>query len=250
MGDGIDAQDVPTSDMIATTLNETSTGVQLASLPKLYDPQGDRLLAVDATSGAGQIACDISATDIFFFSPQKILASDGGLWITFLSPKAVAKAQRLSANKGRYVPEIMRFDHALENSRKAQTYNTPAIATLFFLNEQIKELNKLGQDKVCAMAEEKAKFIYGWALEKPYLSPFIKEEKYRSRSVATIDIDDSRVKADDVVEYISMKKWVYGIDGYRKLGRNQLRISLFHNIKLEDLQKLTQLLSTLIESKL
>ena len=245
-GKGINGKAVPGSDVIAVTLNETSTGVQISALPQV---DANTLLAVDATSGGGQCPCDLSKVDVFFFAPQKVFASDGGLWIAIMSPKARARAAKIAGDKSRYIPDIMSWTHAITNSEANQTYNTPALATLFFMNEQVKEMNKLGYAEVQKLAQKKADLLYGWAESKPYLSCFIEEKEFRSIAVATIDVD-SRVNCDDVIKFLEKKKYVYGIDGYRKLGRNQFRISMFHNISYDNLERLTKLLSHMIESKL
>jgi phosphoserine aminotransferase len=245
-GMGIDAIEVDGYDMICTTLNETSTGVQISSLPTIKNP--NTLLAVDATSGAGQIPCDISKVDMFYFSPQKVFASEGGLWIAFMSPKALARVKKIEEDKSRYIPEVMSFKLAVENSVANQTYNTPSITTFFYINEQLKLMNDLGFNKVCEMANDKAKLLYGWAEAKPYLSAYVKEEKYRSKAVATIDVDD-KYPVDDMLKVLRSEKIAYDIDAYRKLGRNQFRISMFHNIKIEDLKKLTEVISMMIEGK-
>jgi phosphoserine aminotransferase len=242
-GQGITPKAESGFDMICCTLNETSTGVQLDSLPTV---DANTILAVDATSGGGQVPCDVSKTDIFFFSPQKVFASEGGLWIAIMSPKAVNRALKIEADSKRYLPHIMSWKQAIENSSKNQTYNTPAIATIYLLNEQIKVLNSIGYDKVIAGAKEKAKLLYGWANEKSYLTPYIKEEKYRSIAVATIDVDE-KYKVDDLLAVLRKQKVIQDIDGYRKLGRNQFRISMFHNITLENLDRLTKVLSMAIE---
>jgi phosphoserine aminotransferase len=245
-GKGLNGKAFPGSDLIAVTLNETSTGVQLSALPVVDE---NTILAVDATSGGGQCPCDVSKTDIYFFSPQKVFASDGGLWVAIMSPKALARAKKIAADKSRYVPDIMNWTNAISNSEQNQTYNTPALATLFIMNEQIKRMNLLGYSEVMKQAQKKADLLYSWAEKKPYLSTFIEEKEFRSVAVATIDVDP-KVNVDDVIKFLEKKKVVYGIDGYRKLGRNQFRISLFHNITHGDLQKLTELLSIMIESKL
>jgi phosphoserine aminotransferase len=245
-GKGITPEWVEGVDFLATTLNETSTGVQIPSFP--HKKKG-ALLAVDATSGGGQVPCDIAGTDVFFFSPQKVFASDGGLWVAILSPEAVERSQKISKDQSRYIPEIMRFDHAIENSRKAQTYNTPSVINLYLLNEQVKELNRWGYKMTCQMAKEKADTIYQWATEHSYLSPFIEDVSYRSQAVATINVDE-RIKVDELTEHLSKNQWVYGIESYRKLGKNQLRIALFHNISFDDLKRLTKLLSFFIEHAL
>lgn len=245
-GEGINGNAVAGADTICVTLNETSTGVQLSSLPAVDD---QTLLCVDATSGAGQVPCDLSKVDVFFFSPQKVFASDGGLFIAIMSKKARERALKLASDKSRYIPEIMSWKLAISNSEQNQTYNTPAIATIFMLNEQVKLMNELGYEKVIAEAKRKANLLYSWAETKPYLSCYIQNPEFRSLAVATIDVD-SKVNVDDVIKILEKKKIVYGIDGYRKLGRNQFRISLFHNITFNDLEKLTKLLSMMIESKL
>lgn len=246
-GQGINAHNDASADVIAVTLNETSTGVILTELPKVGD---QTLLAVDATSGGGQVPCDISQTDIFFFSPQKVFASEGGFYVAIMSPKALKRAQEIAADKSRYIPEIMSWPLAIDNSTKNQTYNTPALTSIFFLNEQVKLMNSFGgYDKVIAEADRKAKMIYDWAQSKPYLSCYVQEEKFRSNAVATIDVDD-RVNVDPLIEKLEKEKIVYGIDAYRKLGKNQFRISLFHNVTYDNLEKLTQLLSMAIEAEL
>lgn len=245
-GKGINGEKRPGSDLIAVTLNETSTGVQLSKLPEVDE---NTILAVDATSGAGQCPCDISKVDIFFFSPQKVFSSDGGLWVAILSPKAIARAKKINADKNRYIPDIMNWENAISNSSQNQTYNTPALATLYFLNEQVKSMNSLGYDLVKAEATKKANLIYNWAESKPYLNAYIVEKEFRSVAVATIDLD-SKINADDIIKCLEKNKVAYGIDGYRKLGRNQFRISLFHNISYSDLEQLTKLLSYMIEAKL
>lgn len=243
-GKGINAVATPGSDLIAVTLNETSTGVQISALPEV---DADTILAVDATSGAGQCPCDISKVDIFFFSPQKVFASDGGLWIAIMSPKALKRAEEIGAMKERYVPDFMKWGHAITNAQSNQTYNTPALATIYILNEQIKRMNALGFKKVEELSNKKANLLYGWAQEKSYLSCFIEEAEFRSIAVATIDVDP-KANVDDIIKFLEKKNYVHGIDGYRKLGRNQFRISMFHNISYEDLEKLTKLLSYIIES--
>lgn len=244
-GDGVRAENVADADMVAVTLNETSTGVQLDSLPEV---DADTLLCVDATSGAGQLKCDVSKTDVFFFSPQKVFASEGGLFVAIMSPKALKRAEEIEARSDRYIPGIMSFKSAVTNSEKNQTYNTPSVSTLFFLNEQIKLMNDFGGlDDACLYAEQKAKLLYGWAEEKPYLSCYVEEDKYRSRAVATINVDD-KYQASEVIKAFTKEGSVNGIDAYRKLGKNQFRISMFHNVKLDDLEKLTKMISMAIES--
>lgn len=245
-GNGVTPTNVEGVDFIAATLNETSTGVMIDGLPKVSD---DTILAIDATSGGAQCPCDVNQTDAYFFSPQKVFASDGGLFVSVLSPKARERALKIAGDKSRYVPGIMDWKTCIDNSDKNQTYNTPAIATLWMLNEQIKLMNKVSYSAVQENGRKKADHVYSWANEKPYLSCFIEEEKYRSTAVATINVDD-KFNASDLCKRLHELGYVYGIESYRKLGKNQFRIALFYNISLEDIQKLTSLISHAIESEL
>lgn len=243
-GRGIEMHEEPGFDFICTTLNETSTGVQNTRVPTMKNAQ--TLVAMDATSGAGQIMTDLKNVDLYYFSPQKVFASEGGLYVAFMSPKAIERAERLGRETGRFIPESFKWQHAIENGRGHQTYNTPSLATLFLLNEQIKRLNKLGQDAVVAQAQRKAALMYNWAESKPYLSAFVKDVAHRSTAVATIDVDE-KYKVDDITKILRKQNAAIDIDGYRKLGRNQLRIAMFHNIRHDDLDKLTSIISSMIE---
>lgn len=231
-------------DMICCTLNETSTGVKINQLPTVNE---ETLLAVDATSGAGQIRVDFSKVDLYFFSPQKVFASEGGFYVAIMSPKAMKRAEELYERK-EYRPEVMSWKHAINNSLKNQTYNTPAISTIFLLNEQVKKMNELGEEKVLKMAEEKAQFIYDWVESHDYLSCYVGAKEFRSTAVATIDLDD-RFSASDLSNRLRDLKVAYDIDAYRKLGRNQFRISLFHNVTIENIQKLTKIISLAIKEE-
>ena len=242
-GEGLNPDVVAGNDMICTTLNETSTGVAINSIPNLDD---DTLLAVDATSGAGQIHLDMDKVDVYFFSPQKIFASEGGTYVAFLSPKAIKRVESIKAKKT-YIPEIMNFSNAISNAQKFQTYNTPSISSLFYFNEQLKVMNGLGEEKIIELANKKAKLLYDWANEKEYLSCYVKEKDFRSNCVATINVD-KKYCVNDLAKRLREIAVAYDIESYRKLGENQLRISLFHNIKFEDLEKLTKIITLAIES--
>jgi len=242
-GEGINPVNTPGYDMICCTLNETSTGVMTTAIP---DVDENTLLAVDATSGAGQIPLDMSKVDVYFFSPQKVFASEGGFFVCIMSPKAIKRAESLY-DRDSYIPDIMSWKSAIENSRQNQTYNTPSISTLFFLNEQIKLMNKIGEAKVVELARQKAKHVYDWADSKDYLSCYIEDKNFRSIAVATINIDE-KYPAEELSKTLREQGCVLDIDSYRKLGKNQFRISLFHNITLEDTQKLTAIISDAIES--
>lgn len=230
-------------DLTFCVLNETSTGVMNSQLPARKE---GHLLCVDATSGAGQIKASFNDIDVYYFSPQKVFASEGGAWIAIMSPQAVEQAFRVSSDKSRFVPIALNLKTAIEYSRLHQTYNTPSLSTLFYLNEQVKVMKQLGEDEVIRLAQEKADFIYSWAEEKDYLSCFVKDKSVRSTTVATIDVDE-KYPMDELAKRLRELKVAYDIEAYRKLERNQLRIALFHNVSLADLKKLTQIISYAIE---
>jgi phosphoserine aminotransferase len=244
-GQGIDPYVKEGFDVICTTLNETSTGVLINSVPTTDD---STLLAVDATSGGGQVALDMNKVDVYFFSPQKVFASEGGTYVSFMSPKAVARANEIESQSDRYIPEIMSFKNALSNGDKYQTYNTPSVTSLFLLNEQIKLMNDLGEKEVIRQANEKLSLITDWIDKNDYLTFYVQKKSFRSNCVATINVNN-KYSVSDLASRLRDLNVAYDIESYRKLGENQLRISLFHNVKIEDLEKLTKIVSLAIETE-
>ena len=211
-------------DLYALTHNETSTGVAIdIARPAGADPGA--LVAVDATSAAGGLRFDAAETDVYYFAPQKCLASDGGLWIAAVSPAAIERIERL-ATGDRWIPASLDLKIALDNSTKDQTYNTPALATIFLAVHQMEWINQNGglgfSSGRCA---ESARTIYGWADASDYATPFVTDESLRSQVVATIDLDAS-VDATTVSAVLRAND-IVDTDSYRKLGRNQVRIALF-----------------------
>ncbi len=219
-------------DCYALTHCETSTGVATP-----LHRRGEGLTLVDATSAAGGIAFDPADVDAYYFSPQKAFASEGGLWLALLSPAACARIERL-AGGDRYVPAMLDLGVALANSRADQTYNTPAVATLFLLAEQIDELNARGglaaAAKDCAA---KAEHVYAWAQASDYAEPFVADPALRSPVVCTVDLDTT-VPAD-TVSAVLRAHGVVDTEAYRKLGRNQLRIAVFPAVDAADVERLT-----------
>ena len=233
--DGVDAYCYPH--------NETSTGVMV----EVRRPEGDAdgLVLVDATSAAGGLRFDAAAADAYYFAPQKALSSDGGLWIALMSPAAVERIERLSAS-GRWTPAFLDLKLALDNSRKDQTYNTPALATVFLTAQQVDWLNgNGGLEWAAARSDRSADILYGWAEASDIAAPFVSDTSARSRVVATIDFDD-RVDADDISAALRANG-IVDTDGYRKLGRNQLRIGMFPAVEPEDIEALTACIDHIVE---
>ncbi len=221
-------------DVYAWPHNETSTGV-MAPVRRVTDAD-DSLVLIDATSGAGGLPVEIGEADVYYFAPQKSFASDGGLWLAAMSPAALARVDEIAAT-GRYVPTFLDLTVAIENSRKDQTYNTPALATLFLLVEQLDWLNgNGGLDFAVGRTSASSNHLYTWADKSEVATPFVTDPEARSLVVGTIDFDGvdaaaiaAELRANGIVD----------IEPYRKLGRNQLRVAMFPAIDPADVEALT-----------
>ncbi|MFP5256948.1 MAG: phosphoserine transaminase [Acidimicrobiia bacterium] len=226
----------PEVDAYCLTHNETSTGVAMP----LERPAGaDGLVLVDATSAAGGLRFDPNEVDVYYFAPQKCLASDGGLWLAAVSPAAIERIERIAAS-GRWVPASLDLKIALDNSRKDQTYNTPALATIFLAVQQVEWINHNGGlHWAASRCDRSAEAIYGWAEASSYATPFVTDPDMRSHVVATIDLDESAADAN-VVAKVLRANGIVDTESYRKLGRNQLRVALFPAIEPDDVVALTR----------
>ncbi|MCU1497466.1 MAG: phosphoserine aminotransferase [Acidimicrobiales bacterium] len=224
-------------DLYALTHNETSTGVATP----IVRPEGadaGSLVAVDATSAAGGLQFKAGETDVYYFAPQKGLASDGGLWIAAVSPTAIERIERVAAS-GRWIPASLDLKIALDNSLKDQTYNTPALATIFLAVHQMEWINQNGGLGFSSgRSARSAEIMYGWAARTDYTTPFVADPALRSNVVATIDLDDS-IDAGTVSKVLRANG-IVDTESYRKLGRNQLRIAMFPAIDAEDITQLTR----------
>jgi phosphoserine aminotransferase len=197
----------------------------------------DSLVLVYATSGAGGLPVDLREVDAYYFAPQKCFASDGGLWIALMSPAALERAAAIAAS-GRWVPAFFDLPTAIENSAKNQTYNTPSVATLFLMAEQLDWMN--GQGGLEAMVKRttvSSDTLYGWAERTAYTTPYVADPAHRSLVIGTIDLDDS-IDADAVAATLRANG-IVDTEPYRKLGRNQLRIAMYPAIDPADVEALT-----------
>jgi phosphoserine aminotransferase len=223
-------------DAYATPHNETSTGVAVP-VKRVEGADQDALMLHDATSAAAGIEIDVTESDVYYFAPQKGLASDGGLWIALMSPAALARAEEIQAS-GRYIPAFLDLVTAIDNSRKEQTYNTPSLATVFLAAEQVDWINAHGglswSAKRCA---ESAAAIYGWADRSSFATPYVADPALRSPVVATIDFADL-VDASAVAKVLRANG-IVDTEPYRKLGRNQLRVALYPAVDPADVEALT-----------
>jgi phosphoserine aminotransferase len=231
-------------DLYAWAHNETSTGV-MAPVRRVEGADDGALVAVDATSGAGGLPVDITQADVYYFAPQKSFASDGGLWLAVMSPAAIERVGQIHAS-GRWIPDFFDLTIALDNSRKDQTYNTPAVATLALLVNQIEWLNgNGGLDWAVARTADSSSRLYTWAERTAYTTPFVADPAVRSQVVGTIDFDASVDAA--AVAKVLRANGVVDVEPYRKLGRNQLRVAMFPAVEPDDVEALTRCVEYVVE---
>ena len=221
-------------DTYAWPQNETSTGV-MAPVTRVNGDPG-ALTVIDATSAAGGIDFDASQADVYYFAPQKNFASDGGLWFALFSPAAIERVERIAAS-GRYIPEFLSIKNAIDNSRLEQTLNTPAIATLLMLENQVEWMNgNGGLAWADARTKESSGALYEWADAAAFATPFVTNPDHRSQVVVTIDFDDA-IDAANIAKVLRANG-IVDTEPYRKLGRNQLRVATFTAIEPDDVRQL------------
>jgi phosphoserine aminotransferase len=235
----------PSADLIGWAHNETSTGVMVPV--RRPEGAGDALVAIDATSGAGGLPLDAEQADVYYFAPQKSFASDGGLWLALLSPAAQERIAELDASD-RWIPDFLSLATALENSRKEQTYNTPAVATLLLLADQVRWMLDGGGLPFClGRTTASSEILYGWAQASAYATPFVADPAKRSLVVGTIDLDES-VDAPEVAKVLRANG-IVDVEPYRKLGRNQLRVAMFPAVEPADVEALTRCIDFVVEAR-
>jgi phosphoserine aminotransferase len=229
-------------DAYALTHNETSTGV---SMP-VVRPAGNGLVLVDATSGAGAIAVDPAEFDAYYFSPQKAFGAEGGMFVALLSPSAQARIGGIRAN-GRPTPPSLDLSLVLDNSAQDQTYNTPAVSSLFLLADSVDWLNAQGGlQAVAGAAKDKSAIVYDWAEAREWATPYVAESAMRSPVVCTVDLDDA-IDASEVSEVLRANG-ILDTEAYRKLGRNQLRLGVFPAVDSADVEILVAAIDHVVDA--
>ena len=225
----------PSVDLYALTHNETSTGVSM-TIRRPRGADGGGLVAVDGTSGAGGLRVDAAEFDAYYLAPQKCFASDGGLYVALMSPAAIERVERIAAS-GRWIPTFLDLKTAVDNSRLDQTYNTPALATIFMLAEQLDWMNgNGGLEWTASRCDRSAEILYTWAEQSGFARPFVENPADRSHVVGTIDFVDAVDAA--TVAAVLRANGIVDTEPYRKLGRNQLRIAMFPAIEPDDVASL------------
>ena len=234
------------ADIIAWAHNETSTGA-MVPVTRPNPENAEQLVVVDATSGAGGLPVNMSDADVYYFSPQKCFASDGGLWLAAMSPAALERIEKINSSD-RFIPAFLNLQTAVDNSRKNQTYNTPAVATLLMLENQVQWMNANGGlDGMVKRTTENSSILYNWAESRPETTPFVAEPSARSLVVGTIDFEDS-VDAAAIAATLRANG-ILDVEPYRKLGRNQLRVGLFPAIDSADVTKLTKAIDYVLDNR-
>jgi len=242
-GSAPDPVGAPDADVLAWAHNETSTGV-MVPVRRPAD-SGDALVLIDATSGAGGLPVNPADFDVYYFAPQKCFASDGGLWIALMSPAALARIGEI-ADSGRWTPEFLSLPVALDNSTKDQTYNTPSVATLFLLAEQVDWiLGNGGLDWAVKRTADSSSRLYDWAERTSITTPFVRDPRHRSQVVGTVDFT-AEVDAAAVAKVLRANG-IVDVEPYRKLGRNQLRVGMFPAIDPDDVTALTACVDYVVE---
>jgi phosphoserine aminotransferase len=235
----------PAADVLAWAHNETSTGVMVDVVRP--DGAGDSLVLIDATSGAGGLPVDVAQADAYYFAPQKAFGAEGGLWLTLLSPAAIARIEQLDGAGDRWQPAFLSLATALENSRKQQTYNTPALASLILLGDTVEWMLAEGGLEWCVRrTTDSSSRLYGWAEQSQFATPFVADAAKRSLVVGTIDFDDSIDAA--AIAAALRANGIVDTEPYRKLGRNQLRIGMFPAVEPDDVAALTACIDWVIEN--
>lgn len=236
----------PDVDCYAWAQNETSTGV-MAPVRRPDGASDDQLVLIDATSAAGGVMVDPTQADAYYFAPQKAFASDGGLWLAVLSPAAIERAERIAADGTHWIPSILSLTTAIENSRKDQTLNTPAVATLVLMAEQIEWMNQQGGLAWAdARTRETSGLLYDWASHRSEITPFVGDPAARSQVVTTLDVDED-IDATAITAVLRAHG-VVDVEPYRKLGRNQLRIATFPAVPPEDVRALISVLDHVLDT--
>jgi phosphoserine aminotransferase len=237
-------------DAYAWPHNETSTGVMapVRRVPgAVHSADGGPLVLVDATSGAGGLPVDIGEVDVYYFAPQKCFASDGGLWLAIMSPAALDRVEQI-AMSGRWVPEFLSLSTAIANSRLDQTYNTPSLATLVLLAEQVDWINEQGGlDWAVKRTADSSGRLYGWAERTAYTSPYVVDPEARSQVVGTIDFAET-IDALAIAKVLRANG-IVDTEPYRKLGRNQLRVAMFPAVEPSDVEALTRCIDFVVEGQ-
>jgi phosphoserine aminotransferase len=230
-------------DAYCTPHNETSTGVAVTPY-RVAGADAEALMIIDATSAAGGLAVDAASFDTYYFAPQKSFGSDGGIWFALMSPAAIARAAEIKES-GRWIPDFLDLQTAIDNSRLDQTYNTPALATIFLMAEQVDWFNANGGLDWCvARTSESSGVLYDWAAASDVATPFVADPAQRSGVVATIDIDDA-IDATSITKALRLNG-IVDTEPYRKLGRNQLRIAVFPSVEPDDVRALTRCIDHVI----
>jgi len=233
----------PGLDIYASPHNETSTGVAIQAVRP--EGTGDALVMFDATSAAGGLPVAAADFDVYYFAPQKCFASDGGLWFALMSARALERAAAINAS-GRWMPAFLDINIAIDNSVQDQTYNTPALATIALMAEQVDWFNRNGGLAwTTSRTARSSGILYDWAERAEFTTPYVTDPAFRSAVVGTVDFSDA-IDASEVAKVLRANG-IVDVEPYRKLGRNQLRVAMFPAVEPDDVAALTASIDWVVE---
>ena len=165
-------------DTYAWAHNETSTGVSAPVRRVEGSDEQNAIVVVDGTSAAGALPVDVSQTDAYYFSPQKAFAPTAACGSRCCRRAhrtcAAGRGRSQARSSRRWVPPFLSLTSALDNARKDQTLNTPSVATLIMLENQVRWLNENGgMAWSTARCAQSAALLYEWAERSEYARPFV-----------------------------------------------------------------------------
>ena len=161
-------------------------------------------------------------------------------------PGRAGRIEAIAAS-GRWVPDFLSLPIAVENSLKNQTYNTPAIATLVLMAEQLDWLlGNGGLDWAVKRTADSSQRLYSWAQERAVHHAV----RRRPRSCAPrwwAPSTSSTTSTPRPSRRILRANGIVDTEPYRKLGRNQLRVAMFPAVEPDDVSALTECVDWVVE---
>jgi phosphoserine aminotransferase len=226
------------AELICTTHNETSSGVQMpvSEIHKIKQKNPSKFIAVDMVSSAPYPELDYSLIDTAFFSVQKAFGLPAGLGVWIVSEKCLQKAEYIknqySIGAHNDLPTL--WKNALNNETPA----TPNVMGIYLLGKIAEDFNKIGVQNIRKETEQKAALIYKFIEKTTGFTPFVKEKANRSQTVV---VANTELVSTDIIKAVKSQGMVIG-SGYGKYKLNQLRIANFPATSLEDVEKLIHVL--------
>lgn len=216
--------EVPLTELIAFTHNETSTGVSmpLAVINKISNDNPSALIAVDAVSSLPFPEFDYSRVDSVFFSVQKGFGLPAGLGVWIVNEKCIDKAEQL-LSKGISIGSYHSLPGLISNARKNQTPETPNVLGIYLFSKVVDDMNRRGIQTIRRETEYKAAILYQALDNHPVVKPFVKLQADRSKTVIVAECGEH---TESLTRHLIQKGMLPG-DGYGTQKKTQLRFANF-----------------------